>query len=374
MRWTAPTSTAPEATAQNGADLSAYAAAYKSCTGGSDADAIAAGEAQALANHYPMGEVTVAKDGTGWRSTIDTQITGFFSTFFGAATLGTGATAVAVCQVAAGGGLTAIFGGAQCGSDPAFDVSGNFATFNGDVHTNDNLKIPGNDNDFNGDTTYSGSLDLSGTNNTFFSGPTQVPWMSWPAGLQLDPNDYLPGGPVDTMYPGQYFSYSTSGDVPIDGTLEGVHVLIGDGKFLFAADDITANLTLVVIPSDEDKGTIEISKTGLNISAFHDDILFYTEFWKDGTDYPYNPPPPGGYEDPPDCGAPAIQMSSACACGNTYNGLIVAPRGMIEWNGNFNTLNGGLLGWDIKFNGENNTINAIPGVGGGGDTIIWLSE
>ena len=355
--------------AQSGADLSAYAAAYESCIGGSDADAIAAGEAQAASNGYPAGEVTIVKDGAGWRSTIDTQIAGSFSRVLDADPLSTGASAVAECQVAVGGNLPVIFAGGQCGSDPTFDMSGNLATFNGDVHTNDNLKIPGNNNDFNGNTTYVSTLTLTGNNNTFGSGPTQVPWMNWPAGLQLDPNDYLPGGPVDGMYPGQYFSYSTNGDVKIDNaTPDGVHVLLGDGKFIFDVTGLTATLTLVVIPNTSDKGTIEISKSDLNITAFHDDILFYTEFWKGGTDYPYSPPP---YGSPPVCGASAIQMSANT---NVFNGLFVAPRGMIEWNGNNHILNGGLAGWNLKFNGENTTINAIPGGGSGGDPVTWLSE
>ncbi|HUP14706.1 MAG TPA: pilus assembly protein TadG-related protein [Acidimicrobiia bacterium] len=345
---------------QNAADLAALAAVYESCTGGSDADAIAAGRSQALANGYddadPQTTVVIAREGSWWRATIDTTVAGSFSKVLGANTLDTGAFALAQCTMGPG---PSIFAGGDCGSDPTFDLSGNENLFIGAVHSNTNLKVGGGLNDFTDDVTYVTTADLGGSGNSYPPGsPYQVPWKPWPAGMQPDPSDYAAGGPVEAMYPGQFFKYYTNGDVKIDAlTPNGVHVIYGNGKFLFDADNLTKTLTLVVLPASSDKGSIEISKSGLNITAFHDNVLFYTDFWKGGTNYPYTP---GPYASKPECGAPAIQMSSQ---GNTFTGLFAAPRGMIEWNGNWNTLNGGLAAFNLKYNGNNNTMNTLAGLG-----------
>lgn len=356
--------------AQNAADLAAMAATYESCLGGSDADAIAAGQAQALANDYddadPQTTVVIAKQGSWWRATIDTTIDGYFSKILGADTLDTGATALAQCTKGPG---PAIFAGGDCGSDPTFDLSGNENDFIGGVHSNTNFKVGGGLNEFGpDDVTYVTTADLGGSGNTYPAGsPYQVPWKPWPAGMRLNPSDYAPGGKVETAVgSSNFYEYNTSGDVKIDGsTPNGVHVMYGNGKFLFDADNLTKSLTLVILPTGSDKGTIEISKTGLNITAYYGSVLFYTDFWKGGINYPYTP---GPYASKPECGAPAIQMSSE---GNTFTGLFAAPRGMIEWNGNLNTLNGGLAAFNLKYNGNENTMNTLVGLG---DPVTVLIE
>jgi hypothetical protein len=354
--------------AQNAADLAAYAAAFISCTGGTDAEAIAAGQAQALANGYddadPNVTVTIDKVSSQWRATIETTVDGYFSRVLGADTLDTSATALARCEL---GIAPSIFAGGHCGTDPTYDMSGNENTMIGAVHSNSNFKVGGDLNDFTDDVTYVTTANPGGPGNTYVPGsPYQVPWRPWPVGMQLNPAHYADGGFVESLYPSQFYEYYTNGDVFINSsTSNGVHVIYGDGKFIFSEDNLTKQLTLVILPNTSDKGVIDISKTGLNITAFHNGVLFYTEFWKGGTDYPYDP---GPYSSKPECGAPAIQQSSE---GNTFTGLFVAPRGMVEFNGNWNTLNGGLAGFSLKYNGNNNTMNTLAGLG---DPVTVLIE
>ena len=291
---------------------------------------------------------------------------GFFSPVLGADTLDTSATALAQCTQ---GSTPVIFAGGECGGgENMFEMSGNFNDLLGDVHANDDILFSGNDNEvLNGEITYVEAFSDTGTNNTYIPDPPdQVPWMMWPPNLQLDPTDYAPGGSVASMYPGQFFEYYTDDDVTIDNsTLDGVHVIHGDGKFLFSGGGVTGTFTLVILPNSEGKGTIELGNDNHNLTGFHDDILFFSDYWKGGTDYPYAP---GPYGSKPDCGDAAIQMSGS---NNTFTGLFVAPRGMIQWNGNLNTLTGGLAGFNLRFNGEYNTIDTIPG---GGVPITVLTQ
>lgn len=237
-------------------------------------------------------------------------------------------------------------------------MGGDSNDFYGDLHSNDNLKWQGADlNHVTGEATYVDDYYESTnvyTNNTWDQGyPLQDSWKPWPDALKLDPSDYVDDGPVETMYPGEFFEYY--GDTHIDGsTPDGVHVIYGDGKFTFE-DSLSGTFTFVILPSSGGVGEISYSASFGNLTAFHDDILFYTEYWKTGQDYAYVPPP---YSDPPECGAPAIQMSGNQ---NTFAGLFISPRGMIEWNGNENTLEGGLAGFNLKYNGNFNTMNTIPG-------------
>ena len=64
---------------QNAADLAAYAAAYDSCTGGTDPAAV--GVAQALANGYDNGDanvtVTVVEETGDWRATVTSTVAGW---------------------------------------------------------------------------------------------------------------------------------------------------------------------------------------------------------------------------------------------------------------------------------------------------------
>lgn len=350
---------------QNAADLAALAAAYDDCSGGLDPGY--AGVAQAAVNGYdnsdPDVAVTLVKEGSSWRATVDSTVQGFFSSVLGAETLSTGATALARCTT---GPPPVIFAAGECGTDPTFDVGGDSNQFLGDLHSNSNLKWQGADlNHVTGEASYVDDFYEATnvyTNNTWDQGfPIQKPWSEWPD-FDLDPADYADDGPIEAMYPGQFFEYY--GDTHIDVSApEGVHVIYGDGQFTFD-DSLSGSYTFVVLPgSNEGTGVISYNASHGNLTAFHSHILFYTEFWKGGQDYPYTPPP---YADPPECGAPALQMSGN---ENAFDGFFVAPRGMIEWNGNQNTLVGGLAGFNLKYNGNFNTMNTLP-FGGVGATLL----
>lgn len=349
---------------QNAADLGAVAAAYEACIGGSDADAVAAGEAQALANSYdatdPNVTVAVAKEDPHWRVTIDSTIGGFFSRLLGAETLSTGATAVAGCTVG-GGNYPLIFAGGQCG-DKTFEVSGQDDVFNGAVHSNDDLKLNGSDLTM-GDTTYVGSLDQSGSNQTFTSGPTDTDtFQDWPlthddlgGGLSID--DFTPGGTVESEL-GSAYHFASSWDLG-SGAADGVYVATDS---ITVSDELDGSFTFVLLGSNG--GSIVLSGQDNDMTPFYEGILIISDGFSEGSTYPYTE----DATNTPKCDHEAITISGSGNSSSdraTYEGLVFAPRGMISIGGQHIEFTGGLMSMTLKYGGSNNVFNAGGDFGGG---------
>lgn len=348
---------------QNTADLSAVAAAYEACIGGSDADAVAAGESQAVVNSYdgadPKVTVAVVKEDPYWRATIDSTIGGFFSNLLGAETLSTTATALAGCT-AGGGNYPLIFAGGQC-DDKTFEVSGQDDVFNGAVHSNDDLKLNGSDLTM-GDTTYAGSLDQSGSNQSFTSGPTDTnTFMDWPlthddlgGGLSID--DFAQSGAVESEL-GSDYHFASSWDLG-SGAPDGVYVAT---SLITVSGELDGSFTFVLLGSNG--GYVEFSGQDNDITPFYEGILIISDGYSEGSTYPYT-------EDAvstPKCDHEAVKISgSGNSASNpaTYEGLVFAPRGMISIGGQHIEFTGGLMSMTLKYGGSNNTFNAGGDFGG----------
>ncbi len=351
---------------QNAADLAAYAAAYDACIGGSDPAAV--GMAQAVANGFdnsdPDVSVAVAEESGGWRATITSTVDGYFSNALGASDLDATATALATCT-SSETSLPAVFAGGRCSSGHVMDWSGSVNVVGGGLHSNDDIKMGGSDNTVDGTVTYVTGSDISGSGNSFSGGLSSTTWQNWP--IELTPSDFLPGGLVETAVGSGNYHF-TNGEFDLKSNVaDGVYVArqgikMGDSNF-------SAKVTLVTLPrnNQEDKGTIEISGSNVDLEPYYQDVLIFSNYFKGGKDYPYSPPP---YSDPPECGNPAVKIAGS---NNAWEGLIFAPRGMIEISGgNNSTLQGSIFGHNVKFNGSDITITALTSSTGGAPQTVLL--
>ena len=362
---------------QNAADLSAMAAAYEECIGGTESDAIAAGEAQALANGFDDASsdvtVSVAKEGGNWRATIDSTIDGFFSGMVGMGTLDTGATALAQCTTSVVSGY-ALFAGGTCGQE-TLDWSGSTNVVTGDVHSNDGMDMSGSSNTVNGNTTTVGSVQDGGGGNTFNPPETEgVPWQAWP--VMFDASDFLPGGAVETAVGSANYHYTSnkidSGELSSQGWISGS--TLDDGVYVTPDDidlsdsNLTGNVTFVSVDPDEGKGVISLSGSDHNLTPYYQNLLVFSDSWKDGESYGYQTPP---LSDPPSCTDPAVKLSGS---NHSWTGIIYAPRGMVELSGSSNTtIDGSIVSYSIRLNGSVQSIT-FSGAGGGGNPITTLVE
>ena len=366
---------------QNAADLAALAAAYDDCTGGSDP--AAAGSAQAAANGYTHNGadvvVTVAKEGGNWRATIDTTIDGFFSKVLGANTLSTGATALASCTTSVTSGY-ALFAGGVCGEE-TLKWSGSSNTVTGAMHSNDQIKVSGSDNAVTGNTTTINGINISGSNNTFNPAATTTSSQPWP--VTFDANDFLPvsqggNGSVEATVGSTFYHFwptkIDTGVLITNGWLNPVTSTLVDGVYVSREDinmsisDLTGTVTLVTAPSEEQEGVITLSGSDHQLDPYYQNLLAFSDAWKDGPGYPWNPPPP----DHPKClEFEAIRLSGS---NHMWDGILYAPRGNVVLSGSTNVaLNGSVISHSITISGSSQDIT-FAGSGAAGDATVSLLE
>ena len=367
---------------QNAADLAVLAAAYDNCTGGSDP--AAAGSAQAAANGYTHNGsdvvVTVAKEGDNWRATIDTTMDGFFSKILGASTLSTGATALALCTVPTASGY-ALFAGGVCGKK-TLKWSGSSNTITGGVHSNDQMKVSGSSNAVNGDTTTVNGINVSGSSNTF-DPPATTPFPPPPWPVTFDINDFLPdgfqggnGSVAATVGFGFYHFWDGKIDTGVlidQGWFDPVSKVLDDGVYVATEDinvsgsDVTGTVTLVTAPTEEGKGIIKFSGSNQNLDPYYQGLLAFSDAWKGGTGYPWNPEPP----DHPDC----LQTDGIHFSGSNqeWDGIMFAPRSGVVLSGSSNVaVNGSIVAYTIAISGSSQTITSTGSSSSGSAVTVFV--
>lgn len=350
---------------QNAADNVAMAAAYEDCTGG--LDPVGVGVSIAAANGYVDNgttvSVVVAPEGSYWRASVRAGNDTFFGQLLGMDRLDTSATALAGCTTAGGTGYAIFAASTTCG-DITLDWSGSDTAVEGSVHSNDQVKVGGGGNSVIGDAT---RVDSGGT-------PGSIPWtttgtpLGWP--VTYDVLDFLPisrggNGSVEaaTVAAGDNYvyvsgklelkNYAVGGVIP-----DGVYV---SGQELVVSDsNLSGNVTLVSAPtsSDRDKGTIDFSGSNLNLTPYWNGLLAFSDGRKNNTATSSD-----------NCDFAAVKMAGS---NTTWEGIVYAPRGMIEYSGSSNSsLNGSLIGNTVKLNGSNLNIT-YEDFSGGGDPFTTL--
>ena len=363
---------------QNAADLAVLAAAYDDCAGGSDP--VAAGSAQAAANGYTHNGsdvvVTIAKDGANWGATIDTTIDGFFSKILGASTLSTGASALALCTTPAVNGF-ALFAGGVCGKQ-TLKWSGSSNTVTGGMHSNDQTKVSGSNNTVNGNTTTVNGISASGSSNTFNPPAITTKAKPWP--VMFDVNDFLPmsqggNGSVEATVGSAYYHFwdgKIDGGVLIsEGWLTGT--TLKDGVYVATEDIVlsgsilTGTVTLVTAPTEEDKGIIKLSGSDQQLDPFYQGLLAFSDAWKGGPGYPWNPEPP----DHPKCfETDGIHLSGS---NQEWNGIMFAPRSGVVLSGSTNvSVNGSIVAYTITMSGSSQAITSTGSSSSGNPVTVLV--
>ncbi len=356
---------------QNAVDHAATAAAYSTCTGGSVADAQAAGLAAAAVNGYDNDGVSnsvsvLSKGSNEFDASITSHVPGTFSRLIGMDSFAVGAQATADCIPGGpGGGATApmpdaVFaGGDTC---PGFgkrqlDVSGSFQTMIGGVHTNGNAYVATAPNYWTDNLappdpfTYTVSLDANQSGNVYDATyPSQLPAKAWPTGF----------GPTDVA--GRLATYKALAQANpsdnlyyVNGDIDSAYMLARGTGLYYATGNIylsfsnrTMELTLVA------ESEVSISGSNNDLSPFRDDLLAFAGRQYAGADR---------------CDKFTVSVSGS---NNTWIGLMWAPYGLLEMAGqNNSSVSGWLLGWAIRLNGSNITIqNQGTGITTGSPQVL----
>lgn len=365
---------------QNAADLGALRAAWAACNG--EPDPVAAGLATVALNGYSAADgdtVTITSAGDEWTATIGTDISTVFSGIFGVSSLTTSADAVAECQVLSGGNYAIFAGASQCAPSDTFILGfpGSNSTFNGDIHTNQNLEINGSNIDINGTGTYVGSYSPSGTVNwnPGASNPTDV---GAPGILPypIDPNvivDYRPGGTAAVAAGGNYHDFSGDdiniGNLDSAGLYNTSTQVIQPGIYytdqlidLSDSDITVAGGGGVTFVSD---GQIKLSGSNHDLQPYDTnyDLLAFSNYIK----IPVSPP--DAIKD--NCEEFGVDMSGS---NHDWEGVIFAPRSLVKMAGSTNTtVDGSIIALAVEVSGSGLTLTVLPDAGAG-DPSIGLRE
>lgn len=363
--------------AQGAADHAALTVAQSFCAGESLGAAIADGLASAATNGYDDDGVTNEVDITQpqsdrFRVRVSVTQGTTFIRVLGVAAFDVAATATTGCAPGGPSGPGAVYaGGDNCnGGKYAFDVSGSTSRVYGGVHANSNVNIGGANNRFTDNPspppdpfTYSQSLNptlpqilLNG--NTFEPGyPAYVLPAGWASGWAPtdvttamldayrnladangtnDSNDTLFTTKVTSITKdGVYYTTSTEGmDISsVTGTTRYVVLVAPNGPIKISASSKTfrpyehASLprTGVLVLSNMDKGSKKCEEATIEIG--------------------------GG--------------------GNSWNGVLWAPRGQISMSGSSSdSFSGSLVGWSVKLNGSDLTIFYNAGYFSGQEDVL----
>lgn len=207
--------------------------------------------------------------------------------------------------------------------------SGSKNVVNGNVHSNDDIKVSGSSNMIIGTTEYVSTFTDSGSNNTFIPPPIKVSPQPFP--IQYDISDYAPGGSeaIAAEAEGTYHyitrSFHVSGS---DVVLDGLYYV--EGKVRLSGSNISGVFTIVA------EKEIDVSGSKLNCTAYSTNLLFLS-----------------GKEKGKDKG----EIKIAGGKGN-FCGIIYSKEGEIEISGSTNTINGGIFADTVKLSGSKLNINA----------------
>lgn len=351
--------------AQNAADNAAIAASFASCGGASLAASQTAGRNSANANGYNNNGTTntvtitlapgsVATDHK-FVATIDTTIGTTFGALLGLGTLSTETDATAQATGCGGGGAAATpaavhAGGTSCpgGSLRTVQWNGNTNIVNGQTISYGGVNISGGTNQFRATAPdpsilYAGSWTNSGTGNTFVPArqSTTVPS---PA------TNGLPAGwRVADLTTAMWNAYRDSPDRRNTSTTTDKFIVNQNGIYY----------------TDRPGGvTVEFHSSSVNSVTFVNRTgpIYIGEDLTSRTFTAYPTPTGGkpnaimisGYDGGGQpCDQDAIRRSGQ---GGTWNGIIWAPRALVNWSGNLNTMNGSVIAHAVHNRGGNQQV------------------
>lgn len=359
--------------AQNAADHAALTAAHASCVRGfTDAQSQAAGLASATENGYDNDGTTnvveIAVEGSSahtFTATVWTSIPSTFAVVIGVSQLETTTTALAAGSGCAGdsAGPGAIYAGGTCPSDKyGFDAPGSTQRVFGGVHTNSNANIGGSTNLFtelpppDDPFTHVGTLSLGGSGNLFQAGyPDQVPmpdpvWTNRWAPGDVSGTGSAPPTAGSFLLP-YYDLADANGTNNSNDTLftDKVTAITKDGVYYTTHTDgmditsITGSVRNVVLVAPN--GPIKVSGSNVTLNPFVDaslprqGILMISNLQKSSSN-----------NNEKKCDEFTISISGSSS---TWNGIIWAPGGLIEFSGSTNSaVNGTLISWAVRLNGS----------------------
>lgn len=364
---------------QNTADHAALNAAWAACQG---TDPVAAGLASAARNGFDndavTNMVTINDLGGGvYEAVVRSTFDAAFSQTIGHEKLRVAARAVAQCEGGGAGGYAIFAGSTTCQN--TIDWSGSNTQVLGGVHTNNDLHVGGQSNTIVGSTTYISTVDAPPGKITYHPPPPANP-------TQLANPPSFPGH-ADSRYPVDFAvawyeptgtravpaaaagEYHNAANQKIDmGWLE-AHGLWNDvtntvkpGLYYTEADidlsasDITGDRVTFVSGG----GVISLSGSSHNLTPWDPDGLLVFSNRQDS-------PNPNSQAN---CNVAVVKLAGST---HLWNGIIYAPRGLIEMSGSVNTtLNGSLTGLTVRLNGSVLNVAYDQDYGGGQPTLRLL--
>lgn len=370
--------------AQGAADHAAITAAVAFCTDGdTPAAAAAEGVESAALNGFDNDSPTVVASVTPEaENRFHAEITSSSATAFmqvlGIDTFEVTAEAVARCIGSGGPGPGAVFaGGDTCNSSSVytFHVSAGGQRVYGGVHANDDVYIDSKPNwwtdDGAGDPfTYAGTLvknespifyPTGSTSNNVFQQASPAP--GYPR--QQGPPRAWPGSYGPTDVPARLAAYKALAQKPNadDPNNEFTYV---NGDLSNLTDDglyyVTGKVDVSSVSSDLDvtlvaEGSIKLSASSWALSPFQDGLLAFSALQKTGDKV---------------CDEFTVALSGGST---TWNGIIWAPGGLVEMSGSSDaTLNGTIISWAVRMNGQNLSIKYDGSLFGGPNGPVFLSE
>jgi Flp pilus assembly protein TadG len=375
--------------AQNAADHAAIAAAYASCISLSTdpaelvAAAVEAGENSAAENGYDDNETTndveidVAEGAAGagdhkYTATIETTIDTTFARVIGFGDIDTRGEATAEatgCDETVGGGaVPALFGGGNCsGYEKDIDFSGERHIINGLTHTNGSFYQGGSDNTFTNPggpaVTYVEDFEGKKGDDNDYTGEEEELDVAedWPDGFD-------PGVMSDATWWNKWrdsphrVNTGSNTQTTINITADGIYYTQAS-----AGNEVKVNgfdhddrFTVVSVNApirfEDDQGSKQLYAFPNNPAGTPANTLAISG---------YNPPT---HEK---CAKMAFLRS---ANRGIWNGVFWAPRANIEWSGNESVINGGLVGYAVKFNGNDHIINGGTGTGAAQTPFVQITN
>jgi hypothetical protein len=267
----------------------------------------------------------------------------------GSITVASGAVA---CASAGLGGPYAVFAGSTTCQD-TLSLSGDHRTVNGNVHSNNDVKISASGTTINGVATYlHGDAPVGNiTYNPSTGNPMQLAnSVPYPEVFEID--DYAPGGAKATLAQSQG-KYHNAGSDEIDYLWLTLHLLINP-----LSNTIAPGLYYTT-------GDIVLNDNGFNSSG----ATFVSragDVRMNGNDFSFTPWDPDGLL------IFSNKNQTSCSGGNgvvkvngndhAWTGIMFAPRGPIQFNGEgiSASLNGRLVGQTIDLSGIHHTITRNP--------------
>ena len=350
--------------AQNAADNAAYAAAYDDCNPKltSAPNPVKAAREVALRNGFDNSatniDVTAVETPSGsgiWTATVTVAD---IDSAFGTATqfapdqLTVVATGTAQCAADPFLGGYAVFAGANGCPQPELDIASSNVNIDGDVHSNEDVKITGSSPVVTGDITYVHPGAAAPLNGETASATSTQPY-------PLDPNlfaEYRPGG---ARAVGAYHDMSAFGNVKNAnfiaqgyGTGTVTSIVIGTSGIYYSsgglelkgaslAPGVTITLiaegTINVIANGSIAGYDPVDPTNANST----NLVAFS--WR---------------ADPPVCAPGPANAVNVSASSFDWTGLIFAPNGLVSFStAGGTTLDGSIIAYMVKLSGANLSID-----------------